>query len=46
MRHYVTRHALGTMRNSMLDELIADYVGIVSATGAYRGDWFLRFLGV
>jgi hypothetical protein len=44
--HYVTRHALGTMRNSILDELIADYVGIVSATGAYRAAWFLRFLGL
>ena len=44
--HYVTRHALGTMRNSMLDELIADYAGIVSAAGDYRAAWFLRFLGL
>jgi hypothetical protein len=44
--HYVTRQALGTMRNSILDEVIADYIGIVSATGRYRGDWFLRFLGL
>src|SRR5262245_44616440 len=44
--HYVTRHALGTMRNSILDELIADYIGIVSATGGYRAAWFLRFLGL
>jgi hypothetical protein len=44
--HYVTRHLLGTMRNSILDELIADYVGIVSAAGRYRAAWFLRFLGL
>ena len=44
--HYVTRHALGTMRNSSLDELIADYAGIVAATGRYRAAWFLRFLGL
>jgi uncharacterized protein DUF7005 len=44
--HYVTRQALGAMRNSILDEVIADYVGIVSATNGYRGDWFLRFLGL
>lgn len=30
----------------MLDELIADYRGIVGATGYYRADWFLRFLGL
>jgi hypothetical protein len=44
--HYVTRHALGTMRNSMLDELIADYIGLVWAAGRYRAGWFLRFLGL
>jgi hypothetical protein len=44
--HYFTRKALGSMRNSILDELIADYAGIVAATGGYRADWFLRFLGL
>jgi hypothetical protein len=44
--HYVTRHALGTMRNSMLDELIADYIGLVWGAGRYRTAWFLRFLGL
>jgi hypothetical protein len=34
------------MRNNLLDELIADYRGIVAATGHYRADWFLRFLGL
>ena len=44
--HYITRRALGSMRNSILDELIADYMGIVAAIGRYRADWFLRFMGL
>jgi hypothetical protein len=44
--HLFTRQALGAMRNSILDELIADFAGIVAATGRYRADWFLRFLGL
>jgi hypothetical protein len=44
--HYVTRRILGSMRNSLLDELIADFVGITAAAGRYRADWFLRFMGL
>jgi hypothetical protein len=45
--HYVTRRLFNSMRNNILDELIADYRGMVSATGGqYRADWFLRFLGL
>jgi hypothetical protein len=44
--HYFTRRVLGSMRNSLHDELIADFAGIVSAEGRYRAEWFLRFLGV
>jgi len=44
--HYFTRRLFDSMRNNMLDELIADYRGIVAATGQYRADWFLRFLGL
>lgn len=44
--HYFTRRALGSMRNSLLDELIADYMGITAALGRYRADWFLRFMGL
>lgn len=44
--HYVTRRVLGSMRNSLLDELIADYVGIAAAAGRFRADWFLRFMGL
>jgi len=44
--HYFTRKVLGAMRNALIDELIADFAGITAATGRYRADWFLRFLGV
>jgi len=44
--HYFTRRALGSMRNNLLDELIADYAGLVSAFGRFRSDWFLHFLGL
>lgn len=30
----------------VLDELIADYFGILAAQGRYRADWFLRFVGL
>jgi hypothetical protein len=44
--HYFTRRAFHSMRNNLLDELVADYVGIVAATGRYRVEWFARFMGV
>jgi hypothetical protein len=44
--HYFTRRVLGSMRNNLLDELIADYAGIVAAAGRYRAEWFLRFCGL
>jgi hypothetical protein len=44
--HYLTRRVLGSMRNNLLDELMADYAGIVAAAGRYRADWFLRFMGL
>ncbi len=44
--HYFTHRLFGSMRNNLLDELIADYRGIVAAIGHYRADWFLRFLGL
>ncbi|GAK51483.1 hypothetical protein U14_02727 [Candidatus Moduliflexus flocculans] len=44
--HYFTKRALASMQNKMLDELISDYAGIVSATGTFRADWFLRFVGL
>lgn len=44
--HYFTRRVLGSMRNNLMDELIADYAGLVAASGRFRADWFLRFLGL
>jgi hypothetical protein len=44
--HYFTRRVFNSMRNNLLDELIADYRGIVAATGNYKADWFLHFLGL
>lgn len=44
--HYFTRRFFGSMRNHPMDELMADYAGIVAAEGRFRADWFLRFLGV
>jgi len=44
--HYFTRRLLGSMRNHALDELIADSAGLLGATGRFRADWFLRFLGL
>jgi hypothetical protein len=42
--HYFTRRLFGSMRNNLLDELIADYAGITAAIGRFRADWCLRFL--
>jgi len=44
--HYVTRRCFQSMRNNLLDELIADFYGIHAASGRFRADWFLRFLGL
>jgi hypothetical protein len=44
--HYFTRRVLGSMKNSLLDEVIADYYGIVGGLGEYRAEWFLLFLGL
>ena len=44
--HYVTRHLFNSMQNRLLDELIADYMGIAAAAGGFKADWFLRFMGL
>ena len=44
--HYFTRRVFNSMRNNLLDEFIADYRGIVAATGSYKADWFLHFMGL
>jgi len=44
--HYFTRRLFSSMKNRLIDELIADYMGITAAAGRYRVDWFLRFVGL
>jgi len=44
--HYFTRRLFGSMENRLLDEIMADFMGILEATGIFRVDWFLRFMGL
>jgi hypothetical protein len=44
--HYWTRRVLHSMRNSIIDEIIADYCGVLKAVGTFRADWLLLFLGL
>ena len=44
--HYFTRRVFSSMRNNLLDEILADYCGVVTATGRFRPDWMLRFFGL
>ena len=44
--HYFCRRVYGSMHNNLRDELIADYAGIVAAEGAFKADWFLKFMGL
>ncbi|MDD4238892.1 MAG: hypothetical protein PHT62_10135 [Desulfotomaculaceae bacterium] len=44
--HYCTLRFFGSARDHLLDELIADYMGIVAAAGRYIARWFLCFMGL
>ena len=44
--HYCTLRFFGSARNNLLDELIADYMGIVAAAGRFTARWFLCFMGL
>lgn len=44
--HYFTKKYYGITRNHLHDELIADFMGIVSAVGSYNAEWFIKFLGI
>lgn len=44
--HYFTQRVFSSMRNNLLDELIADFMGITTAIGRFRSDWLLRFMGL
>ncbi len=44
--HYFTKRYLGSMRNNMHDELIADYMGIHSIRPLFDAALFLHFIGL
>lgn len=44
--HLFCRQVYGQMQTNALDEVLADYSGLVGATGRYRADWLLAFLGL
>ena len=46
LTHYFTYRVFGSMRSHVVDELVADFVGLLIGYGAYRADLALRFLGL
>ena len=44
--HYYTKRFLGSSRNNLHDELIADFCGLYAAFGDYRAKWFVKFFNV
>jgi hypothetical protein len=40
--HYYTKRFLGSSRNHLHDELIADFCGLYAAFGEYHSSWFMR----
>lgn len=44
--HYFVYRLCGMLRQTILDELLADFVGLVKAFGTYRVDLARRFLGI
>jgi anti-sigma regulatory factor (Ser/Thr protein kinase) len=44
--HYFTCRVFGSMRNNLLDEIIADFAGLVRVFGGYDADLALRFFGL
>jgi len=44
--HYFTYRCLGTIRDHALDEIVADFVGVLHAFGRYESAMARRFLGL
>ncbi len=44
--HYFTYRLLGSMRNNVIDEIMADYAGLVATFGSYDATLALLFLGL
>lgn len=46
LTHFFVHRVFGVMRTHVFDEIVADFVGLARAFGAYRPDLALRFLGL
>lgn len=44
--HYFTKRFLGSSRNNLHDELVADFTGIMCAVGEFKAKWFLAGMGI
>lgn len=44
--HYFTKRFLGSSQNNLHDELVADFTGIMCATGEFKAEWFLVGMGI
>jgi hypothetical protein len=44
--HYFTRRVFGSVKYSLLDEILGDYFGIVAAQTYFEEAWSARFLGL
>jgi len=42
--HYYTKRYLGSTRNNLHDELIADFCGLYAAFGEFRAEWFTAMI--
>lgn len=46
LTHYFTYRVFGSMRSHVVDELVADFIGLAIGGDGYRADLALRFLGL
>lgn len=46
LAHCFTYRVFGSMRSHVVDEVVADFIGLLRATGSYRAGLALRFLGL
>lgn len=44
--HYAVQRLLGAPQSSLLDEIVADFCGVIAAGRPFTADWFLRFMGL
>jgi hypothetical protein len=46
LTHYATKRVFGIMRRNILDELLADFMGLSHVFGRFSGQWFLDLIGL